>query len=80
MGKIYDAGDMQKAVNALDDAIAEVEKAKSKLNSISLGSLTGNAQKAMQNQLEKQKQTLNDQLKTLKQSRSIIQSKIKVLS
>jgi len=80
MGKIYDAGDMQKAVNALDDAIAEVEKAKSKLNSISLGSLTGNAQKAMQNQLEKQKQTLNDQLKNLKQSRSIIQSKIKVLS
>ncbi len=75
MSRRYDSDDMQRAINALDSAITEVSSAISKLDSISLGSLTGNTRNAMQEQLGKQRELLETQLKTLQQSRSTIQSK-----
>lgn len=75
MSRRYDSDDMQRAINALDSAITEVSSAISKLDSISLGSLTGNTCNAMQEQLGKQRELLETQLKTLQQSRSTIQSK-----
>ena len=50
MSRRYDSDDMQRAINALDSAITEVSSAISKLDSISLGSLTGNTRNAMQEQ------------------------------
>ena len=75
MSRRYDSDDMQRAINALDSAITEVSSAISKLDGISLGSLTGNTRNAMQEQLGKQRELLETQLKTLQQSRSTIQSK-----
>ena len=75
MSRRYDSDDMQRAINALDSVITEVSSAISKLDSISLGSLTGNTRNAMQEQLGKQRELLETQLKTLQQSRSTIQSK-----
>ena len=75
MSRRYDSDDMQRAINALDSAITEVSSAISKLDSISLGSLTGNTRNAMQEQLGKQRELLETQLKTLQQSSSTIQSK-----
>lgn len=75
MSRRYDSDDMQRAINALDSAITEVSSAISELDSISLGSLTGNTRNAMQEQLGKQRELLETQLKTLQQSRSTIQSK-----
>ena len=75
MSRRYDSDDMMRAINALDSAISEVSSAINKLDSISLGSLTGNTRNAMQEQLNSQRDLLNAQLKTLQQSRSTIQSK-----
>lgn len=75
MSRRYDSDDMRRAINALDSAITEVSSAIGKLNDISLGSLTGNTRDAMQEQLGRQRDLLETQLKTLQQSRSTIQSK-----
>ncbi|HIT70082.1 MAG TPA: hypothetical protein IAC36_09280 [Candidatus Aphodomonas merdavium] len=79
MSRRYDSDDMMRAINALDSAISEVSSAINKLDSISLGSLTGNTRNAMQEQLNSQRDLLNAQLKTLQQSRSTIQSKWQAL-
>ena len=79
MSRRYDSDDMMRAINALDSAISEVSSAINKLDSISLGSLTGNTRNAMQEQLNSQRDLLNAQLKTLQQSRATIQSKWQAL-
>ena len=79
MSRRYDSDDMMRAINALDSAISEVSSTINKLDSISLGSLTGSTRNAMQEQLNSQRDLLNAQLKTLQQSRSTIQSKWKAL-
>ena len=79
MSRRYDSDDMMRAINALDSDISEVSSAINKLDSISLGSLTGNTRNAMQEQLNSQRDLLNAQLKTLQQSRSTIQSKWQAL-
>ena len=79
MSRRYDSDDMMRAINALDSAISEVSSAINKLDSISLGSLTGNTRNAMQEQLNSQRDLLNAQLKTLQQSRSTILSKWQAL-
>lgn len=77
--KIYDAQDMQRALNSLDNALSEVQKALTTLGSVNLGSLTGEARNAMEKQISKQIEVLKQQQKTLQTSRGIIQSKIKGL-
>lgn len=79
MSRRYDSDDMQRAINALDEAIGQIKSAINKLDGISMGTLTGNTRDAMQQQISKQRDLLGTQLKTLQQSRSTIQAKWRAL-